>query len=46
MTQWTFDIFFVWDGFGGFDNVLSGGSEEKEVNRLRDAIMPYIAENL
>ena len=33
-------------GFGRFDDILGGGSEEKEVNRLCEAIVPYIAENL
>ena len=39
-------ILLVWNGFGGFDNIWSGGSEEKEVNRLHNVIMPYITEHL
>ena len=31
---------------GKFDSILVGGSEEKEVNRLHDAIIPYITKNL
>ena len=46
MTRWMFNIFWVWDGFGGFNDVLSGGSEEKKFNRLHNLIMPYIAKNL
>ena len=30
----------------GFNDILSGGSEEKEVNRLHDVIVPYITENI
>ena len=41
----TLDI-LVLNGFGGFYDILGGGSEEREVNRLRGAIVPYIAENL
>ena len=45
MSHWTLDI-FVLDGLGGLGNVLGGGRKEKEVNRLHEAIVPYIAENL
>ena len=37
-----FGIGWVW----WLGDVLDGGRKEKEVNRLREAIMPYIAENL
>ena len=39
-------LFWYWVGFGRFNDILGGGSEEKEVNRLCNAIVPYIAENL
>ena len=39
--------FWFWGGFGRLDDIfLGGGREEKEFQRLRDAIVPYIAENL
>ena len=37
-----FDIGWAW----WLGNVLGGGRKKKEVNRLREAIVPYIAKNL
>ena len=45
MSRWMLDI-FVLDGLGGLGDILGGGRKEKEVNRLCEAIVPYIAENL
>ena len=45
MSHWTLDIFGIgWVWWLG--DVLGGERKEKEVNRLRKVIMPYIAENL
>ena len=45
MSRWMLDIFgigWVW----WLDDILGGGRKEKELSRLHEAIVPYIAKNL